>query len=181
MEQTDERKTRYREINDEHAKQLVEWWFNLQKRTGPRAALRRCSTPEDAALFPDTFKIKSIMPWISYESAAAIAGMLSHVNEKGFNDSRSLATKLAMSTESGRVPFSETRFRQLLSSRDWHEFYTRLRRAVKILDGNVHPLSVADVILRWDREYRLGMRNVHGHSLKFDLSNDYYTQLENTK
>lgn len=179
MEQSEEKKLHYRNIKEEQGKELIEWWRDLLTRNGPRAALNRCSYPDEVALHPDTFRVKGIVPWMSYEAAAVIAGILSHVREKdNRNMNRNFAATLALVQEGGRPSFSETRFRQFLSSRDWNEFYTRLRRAVKMLHGNVNPLSVADIVLRWDEEQRWGSGRGYGHSLKFDLSNEYYTQLE---
>ncbi len=178
MEQVEGKKLKFLKIREDQAKELIGWWHGLHKRNGPRAALKRCASPEDAALHPDTFSVKSIFPWMSYEAAAAMAGILSHIREVGERVNTGFAVMLAVpSGKGGRAPFSEARFRQLLSSRDWNEFYTRLRRAVKILNGNVNPLSVADIILRWDDEHRSGTRTQYGHSLKFDLSNEYYTQI----
>ena len=85
--------------------------------------------------------------------------------------------KLAKPSEPGATPpFSETRFRQLLSSRDWNEFYRNLRRAVQVLGGNVNPLLVADMILCWDKESLNQGYVPPGKSLKFWLSRDYYTE-----
>lgn len=179
MEQVPQKILRYWKIKEEQEKDILEWLHSLHKRSGQRAALRRCSSPAVAALYPDTFRVKSIIPWASYEAAATIAGILSHIRQEGEKINTEFAVMLAIpSGQGGRAPFSETRFRQLLSSRDWNEFYTRLRRAVKILNGNVNPLSLADIILRWDEEHRPGGIKGFGRSLTFDLSNEYYSQLE---
>jgi len=180
MEQKDEKKVKYRKIKDEQIELLLGWWNDLHERNGPRAALKRCASPEDASLYPDTFRVKNIIPWMSYEAAAAITGILSHIErEENKIINTPFAKTLSYNPEGVKPPFSETRFRQFLSSRNWSEFYTRLRRAVKALKGKVNPVSVADIIIRWDEEYRWGKnRSEYGHSLKFDLSEEYYSITE---
>jgi CRISPR system Cascade subunit CasB len=180
MEQKDEKRIKYKKLKDNQIEFLVEWWNDLHERNGPRAALKRCASPEDASLYPDTFRVKNIISWMSYEAAATIAGILSHVvRESNVNINMSFAKTLSYNPEGSKPVFSETRFRQLLSSRNWNEFYTRLRRAVKALKGKVNPVSVADIIVRWDEEYRWGKnKSEYGHSLKFDLSEEYYSSAE---
>jgi CRISPR type I-E-associated protein CasB/Cse2 len=177
MIETAEKFIHYYKLNDERKENLIDWWRGLHKRNGPRAELRRCALPEDAALHPDVFIIHRIAAFMSYEAAATIAGILSHVRVDNTNLNQPFAVTLGSSID-GRVKFSETRFKQLLSSRNWNEFYTRLRRCIKMFNGNVNPVSVADIILRWDEEQRYGSQKGYGHSLKFDLSNDYYSQIE---
>jgi CRISPR type I-E-associated protein CasB/Cse2 len=176
----DESKKPFKMINDEQSSEIIKWWKGLLERNGPRASLKRCSSPEDAALFPDTFQIKRIVsPWVTYEAAASIAGLLSHIRAEGESDNASFAQQLAgIQGKDQQALLSETRFRQLISSKNWNELYTRMRRAIKILDGKVNPLSIASIILRWDNEHHSGINRSYGHSLRFDLSNEYYTQLE---
>ncbi len=145
---------------------------------GASAQLRRCSSPEEVALQPYTYGLKQKMPnWISIESLATIAGILSHI-KSGELENISLAAKLAKpKSKNDNIPFSESRFRQLLTCKNWNEFYTSLRRAVKILDGNVNPLSIVDVILQWDEEQKDNFNKRLGNSLKFEMSKEYYTEL----
>ncbi len=178
MEKIKENKIKCRKINQETAEKLLVWWNGLLERNGPRAQLKRCTGPEEAALIPDTFKVKNIIKWSTYQAAATIAGILAHVRKEGLHVYSSFAKQLAQSAEgSSRAIFSETRFRQLLSSRNWNEFYTMLRRALKILNGKANPLYVADIILRWDDENRKNLVQKKTRSLKFELSHEYYTQL----
>ncbi len=179
MEKIKENQIKCRKLKQENVERLLAWWIGLLERNGPRAQLKRCSGPEEAALIPDTFKVKDIIPpWNTYQAAAAIAGILAHVRKEGLNIHNSFAKQLALSAEgSSRAVFSETRFRQLLSSKNWNEFYTGLRRAVKILNGKANPLYVADIILRWDDENRKNLVQKKANSLKYELSHEYYTQL----
>ena len=169
---------RYRQLRkEENRNSLLEWWRSLGNVSGARAQLRRAASPEDAILHPQTHRVTYIVPWASPEAVASIAGILSHI-KAGENDPTPFGQKLARPSEpGGSAPFSESRFRHLLSSRDWNEFYRNLRRAVQVLAGNVNPLLVADLILCWDKESRRQEYAAPGKSLKFWLSRDYYTEL----
>ncbi len=155
---------------------LLAWWRSMDDTSGARAQLRRCVSPEEAVLHPQTHHLTHVLPWASLEAVATIAGLLSHV-KSGEGDSASIGHKLAKPTEpGGSPPFSETRFRQLLTSRDWNEFYRNLRRAIQILGGDVNPLLIADTILCWGKEYREQGQAARAKSLRFRLSQDYYTE-----
>lgn len=161
--------------NEETRKELLQWWRSLDDVSGAKAQLRRCSAPVEAALHPQTYRVMQILGWASSEAVSTIAGVLSHI-KTGEDDPLPLGQKLAKPSEPGApAPFSETRFRQLLKSRDWPEFYRNLRRAIQVLRGQVNPLMVADVILAWDKESRRQEYLAPGKSLKFWLSEQYYT------
>lgn len=160
------------EIRDD----LLSWWRSMENSSGARAQLRRCASPEEAVLHPQTHHLRYVLPWPSVEARATIAGLLSNI-KSGENDPSSVGQKLARPSEpGGAAPFSETRFRQLLTSRDWNEFYRNFRRAIQILGGDLNPLLVADTILCWDREQQEQKSTAPGKSLKFWLSQDYYTE-----
>lgn len=178
-----EKKIRFHELRDEDKRhELFNWWLKLQSDNGARAVLKRCSSPFEAALQPGTYQIKNILPWYSYEALATSAGILAHIKSGVENHFYPFGYYLAHPAETGgRSPCSETRFRQFLSAREWGEFFTGLRRIVKLLNGKVNPIIVADVIFRWDREQREQKISKSVYSLKFDLSNDYYSEIEKYK
>jgi len=165
--------------NTSQQERLVDWWKELQTKTGNRAELRRCYNPEDAASKPDTFRLYNILgSFRSIESAATIAGLLSHLKPESEFDFSPFGKKLAKIREGGDRPiFSESRFRHLLKSRDWNDFYTNMRRAIVVLNGRVHPLYIADIVLRWDREQKPDYVNKPGQSLRFRLSQEYYNEI----
>ena len=171
----------YQLYNQETREELLHWWRSLKDVSGAKAQLRRCAAPEEAALHPQTYRVMQILGWASSEAAATIAGVLSHI-KSGEDDPSPLGQKLAKPSEpGGPAPLSETRFRQLLKSRDWSEFYRNLRRAVQVLRGQVNPMRVADVILAWDKESRNQEYLAPGKSLKFWLSEQYYTNAPKAK
>ena len=159
-------------INEEMQKIFINWWKKLQENNGERAQLRRCNSPEEAALHSETYRLKNMLPkWISLEAVATIAGVSAHIkNDTSLEFAKSLATP---KEKNGRVPLSESRFRQLLSSREWDELYRALRRTVSILDGNVNLVSFVNTVLLWDDEFK-GHYKRPGKGLKFELSRDYY-------
>ena len=68
-----------------------------------------------------------------------------------------------------------------MNSATWEEFYTNLRRAIGILDNNVNPLSVADVIILWGRDFKKiksGEYIKPGESLKLKLAREYYEAIK---
>jgi len=160
-------------MDDKTKEFLTQWWKDLQNDNGGRARLRRCQTPEEAALQPQTYRLKQILSWLPLEAVATIAGIAAHIKEvagEGFG--KSLAKP---KEKNGRVPFSETRFRQLLSARDWNELYRSLRRAVTILDGKVGYLSFVQTVILWNEEFK-GEYARPGKSVKYKLSESYYTE-----
>ncbi|HOO73421.1 MAG TPA: type I-E CRISPR-associated protein Cse2/CasB [Spirochaetota bacterium] len=177
MEKVAEKKSGYKKISEKEEKALFEWWHWLHGHNGQRAGLRRCSSFAQVSLHPETFLIKHIIPHISHEAAAVTAGILSHIDR---DDNKNLNKKfietLARSHRTGRPPFSETRFRHLISAHNWDELYSELLRAVKLLKGKTNPVAVADVILRWDDEFRsINNRNGLAAGLRFELSEEYFS------
>ncbi len=166
-------------INEEMQKVLLNWWTRLQENNGGRAQLRRCNSPEEAVIHSETYRLKNMLPkWISLEAIATIAGVSAHIkNDTSLGFAKSLATP---KEKNGRVPLSESRFRQLLSCREWDELYRSLRRTVSILDGNVNLISFADTVLLWNNEFR-GDTKRPGKGLKFELSRDYYETVINNE
>ncbi len=159
-------------MNEEIQKDFINWWKKLQENNGSRAQLRRCNSPEEAALHPETYRLKNVLPkWIPLEAVATIAGVSAHIrNDTAHEFARALATP---KERNGQVPLSESRFRQLLSCRNWNEVYRSLRRAVTILDGNVNLTSFVDTVLLWNDEFK-GEYKRPGKGLKFELSRNYY-------
>jgi len=165
--------------NTEKREQLLSWWRQLQDSPGNRAVLRRCRRPEDAASHSDAFKVHHILgKFCSIEAAASIAGLLSHIKPESEFDFTSFGKKLAAVKDGSEKPvFSESRFRHLLKSNNWNDFYTQMRRAIVVLDGRIHPLFIADIIMHWDKEQNSDYLKNPGNSLRFRLSQDYYNEI----
>ena len=160
---------------------LLEWWVWLDGNRGDRARLRRVESPDDLLFtgafsrflteMPDSWSDSGHLP-----GSALVAAILAQV--KGNVTSSSFATQLATPKESGDKPrMSELRFQQLQKSQDPTEFYRRLLRAVRMLDGSVNILSLADDILHWMYEYRKGVERNPQERLAFCWASDYYRTL----
>ena len=151
---------------------FLKWREKLQENAGGKSQLKRCNSPEEAALHPETHRLKGMLPnWVSLELVATIAGLSAHIrgeNKAGFIES--LATP---KEKNGRIPFSESRFRQMLLSRDWNELYRNLRRAISILDGSVSFISFINTVFLWNDEFREAYKRP-GNGVKYRLSRLYY-------
>jgi CRISPR system Cascade subunit CasB len=163
----------------EEAQQKLRSWFSwLQENRGDRARMRRAETPDDVVLSEPFFNFLRQMPevWALQQNlpiAAMIAAVLAHVKDN--DGKKSFAAQLA-STKPGtdRSRMSELRFQQLQKSRTPDEFFRRLIRAVKLADGQVNILSLADSIRRWMNEYRYGTSLKPFDRLAVRWANDYY-------
>ncbi len=145
---------------------VMGWWDNLSSSS--RAQLRRCATPSEVALHREMYMMRTLVPaWISVEAVATITGVLAHIRE-GREDMTPFIQKLAIPKErTGRAPFSENRFQQLMKCSTWDDFYTLMRRSIALLDRSVNPLAVADFIVLWGE---------HEKDFRFNVADEYYTE-----
>lgn len=141
--------------------ELRQWHTDLHaaRGHGQRAMLRRCTVPREILLLSSFYGFRSQLS--SYLSditlkddvnrslaMATIVGLFSHI--KNDNASHSFASQLyGVSHEKSPPLVSELRFSQLQKSRDWDEFYRRLRRIIPLLGNQVNLISLADNILHW--------------------------------
>lgn len=168
------------ELWTEDARQKLYFWFNwLDENRGDRARLRRAETPDDVLLTEPFFNFLRQMPdsWArqwNLPIAAMVAAVLAHVKEN--EGKKTFAAQLA-SPKPGtdRSRMSELRFQQLQKSRTPDEFFRRLIRAVKLADGQVNIVSLADSIQRWMNEYRFGTSLKPFDRLAVRWASDYYT------
>ncbi|WP_417607593.1 type I-E CRISPR-associated protein Cse2/CasB [Oceanimonas baumannii] len=151
---------------------LMRWWQammlteqelnTLNIRPAPtvyRAELKRAGTPEAALMtqgfralwlaLPDSARERK--PW-SMLAWAALAGVLSHVKQQ--DDSRSFAASLGkINPDIDKPKVSELRFQQLQGARTPEDFYRRLHRLIKQVNGKTHVASLARGILDWFDEH----------------------------
>jgi len=158
---------------------LLTWFNALGNNRGDRARLRRAETPDDILLTEPFFNFLHGMPefWAEQRNlpvAAMVAAVLAHVKKN--DDKKSFAAQLATpksGTDNARM--SELRFRQLQKSRTPDEFFRRLVRAVKLAEGTVNVVSLADSIWHWMNEYYYGTDAKPFNRLAVRWANDYYT------
>jgi CRISPR system Cascade subunit CasB len=188
-------------------KQLQSWhaWLGLAGNRGDRARLRRAESPEDILLTDAFFhflrKMDQAMPDWSQKmptlASACIAGALSHVktdkqtpsrihNSKDNTDAdrkiASFAEQLATPPEGkSKAPMSELRFQQLQKSPTIDDFYRRLIRAIRLLDGNVNIVSLANDIIHWHQEFNQAFGRYPAKRLVVRWATDYFTALPKNK
>ncbi len=142
--------------NSSVQKALLDWWRDLDEARGERAALRRAATPAAVAFSPTFHRLLHSLQRIAHpsaESLAVVAGVLSHIKEQ--DGSVAFAAQMA-SPKSGsdRARVSGLRFRRLLKIADREELYQPLIRTVRLLDGRVNLISLADGIYFWGENVR---------------------------
>jgi len=126
---------------------LRDWWSDLQNDRGARAELRRCATPNEAALVPTVNRLclkfgvgAKYLPRIG-----ALAALAAHIERIEVEDS--LAE--AMACGSDRPRLSEFRFRRLIQCQDLEELFTLLRRALVMLDRQANLQNLAYSLWFW--------------------------------
>jgi CRISPR system Cascade subunit CasB len=144
---------------------LLSWWEELDCARGDRAALRHCHNPLEVAFTPAFHRLKMrLEPFGSINQdkmvqLAIVAGVLSHVkkNKSAGQESdfrKSFAVQMASpSSKRGagkKACVSNMRFRQLLKIEDPDKLFTTMIRLVRLLEGSVDIVSLANGIYWWN-------------------------------
>ncbi|ABW68788.1 type I-E CRISPR-associated protein Cse2/CasB [Desulfosudis oleivorans] len=188
----------YYYLDAESCQLLQRWHHWLDNNRGDRARLRRAERPEDVLLTEAFFNFLKQMPnsWQEQKpifSSAAVAGLLSHVkadhqvvskgyqpkDEKKSKKMASFSEQLATSIKGDRGAMSELRFQQLQKSRTTDEFYRRMVRAIRLLDGRVNILSLANDIIQWHKEHDREFDRKPANRLAVRWATDYFSVLPN--
>lgn len=188
------------ELNTVEKQELQSWHKWLDENRGDRARLRRAESQEDILLTDAFFHFLERMDratpnWsqnMPMLTSACIAGALSHVktdkqmpskihNSKDVDSPKktaSFAEQLATPTEGkSKAPMSELRFQQLQKSPTNDDFYRRIIRAIRLLDGNVNIVSLANDIIQWYREFDKPIGRNPAKRLAVRWATDYFTAL----
>lgn len=172
-----------RVIKDEKIRhEIMNWWEGLQNNKGGRARLRRCREPIQVILYPSFYELNNAVPqWPERQGLglAAIAGLIANVDAsvRGMTFPQQLGTP---KEPGANAPMSENRFRQLIKSHDWPEFYQRMRRAILMLKRNVNILSLADYIWLFGKK-QAGDDMEPIQSFQFRMAEEYFKKaLQNT-
>ena len=172
-------------LTSEASKSLQKWYQGLDSSRGDRARLRRAERPEDILFTNAFFNFIQQMPEDFPEKTAysqrmfvkaAIAGIVSHVKEN--ETSGRFAQQLATAVKGQKAAMSETRFQQLQKSRTTDDFYRRMIRAVRLLNGRVNIVSLANDIIHWHKEYNQPFDREPANRLAVRWATDYYTTLQ---
>jgi len=188
------------ELNTAEKKALQNWHSWLDDNRGDRARLRRAESPEDILLTDAYFHFLQKMDQATSNwsqntpmlTSACIAGALSHVKtdkqipSKLYNNkdtdapkkAASFAEQLATPSEGkSKAPMSELRFQQLQKSPTIDDFYRRIIRAIRLLDGNVNLVSLANDIIHWHQEFEKPIGRHPAKRLAVRWATDYFTAL----
>ena len=172
-------------MKDEKTRDAIrQWWEGLETNRGARARLRRCREPLQVFLHSAFYELNNALPqWPKEQvmSLAAIAGLIANVNQpvQGLSFPQQLGTP---KDQGGSPPMSENRFSQLIKSRNWAEFYTRMRRATLMLKRNVNILSLADYIRLFGMEHYDNNSLEPSQRFQFRMAEEYFKiTLQNIK
>lgn len=188
---------KYKFLSFEEQIALKSWHQWLDDNRSDRARLRRADRPEDILLTDAFFNFLQQMSktWQDKHpmfTSAAVAGLLSHIRENKQDLSRgyqpkdknkprniaSFAEQLATPTRGEKPPMSELRFQQLQKSRTTDDFYRRVLRAIRLLDGKVNIASLANDIIHWHREFDNQVDRQPTNRLTVRWATDYFTALK---
>ncbi len=141
---------------DESSALLIAWWEALDEDRGGRANLRRAAAPSEVAFESSFHKLLGGLRRQGYSvgtdgamALAAVAGLAAHV--KSHIGGASIAQQMAMPRSAGAgARVSGLRFRRLLAVSDREELYPLLLRVVRILDGHVNLVSLANATFWWN-------------------------------
>ena len=177
--------TYYQQLKDEdECKAITAWWRWLNDNRGERAVLRRAAAADDILLTSAFARFLTFMParWRMARrlfDSAMVAGLLARVKVLETDNKKPFAKALALPKQGGsKAAMSELRFLQLQKSGDADEFFLRVSRAISLLGGRVHILSLADGILHWLLEYRRVVDREPTKRLAVRWASDYYSSFK---
>jgi len=174
---------KYWHFNADYHNNLKQWHESLYSHKGDRAALKRCTKPDDVILsagfrsiYQKLFGFKQATD-NQLIALACVAGVLAHVKEHD-EKAPTFASQMAMAkpgTDKPRV--SEMRLNQLLRSYSWDEFYRGLIRMVRMLDDKLDVISLAEAVFHWGKEFNGEFAKQPTKRLQVKWATEYYKVL----
>jgi CRISPR system Cascade subunit CasB len=145
---------------DDSSELLISWWEGLDQDRGERANLRRAAAPTDVVFGSSFHKLLGGLRRRGYRlgsdratALASVAGLVAHA--KLHVGGASMAQQMATAKFSGAgARVSGLRFRRLLAVSDRNELYPLLLRVVRLLDGRVNLVSLANAAFWWNERTR---------------------------
>jgi len=139
---------------DDSATILCSWWERLEQGKGERAVLRRASSPTEVVFSPAYHHLLDQLQkqeyTISREALASVAGLASHVKGNIGTDKRIAQLMARPRAGGGGAKVSGLRFRRLLAVTERDELYPLLIRVIRLLDGKVNLVSLANSAYWWN-------------------------------
>jgi len=146
------------QAGDGSASILRLWWEGLEQDRGERAALRRASNPTEVVFSPAYHRLFGQIQQQGFkmrrDSLAAVAGMSAHVKEdtgQGLTFAKQMASP---KSQGSGAKVSGLRFRRLLAVVQREELYPLLIRVIRLLDGRVNLLDLANSVYWWNEMTR---------------------------
>jgi CRISPR system Cascade subunit CasB len=142
--------------NETAREALLSWWRELKEARGDLAELRRALNPVEIAFCPAFHRLLHILRHVrkvSPNSLAVVAGVLAHVKEHDAGNSFP-AQMASPKQPGGPARVSGLRFRRLLQIGDRDELFLPLIRTIRLTEGRVNILSLADSIYFWGERVR---------------------------
>jgi CRISPR system Cascade subunit CasB len=134
---------------------LLAWWQALDDNRGDRAALRRCHSPDSVVMVPAFHRLvtelRGLGVAVRTDALARVAGLAVHV--KGHTESGRVARQMA-ERDNDRPRVSELRFRRLLAFTEADELYPAMRRTIRLLDGSLDLIDLAQSLYWWNDRTR---------------------------
>jgi CRISPR system Cascade subunit CasB len=145
---------------DESSGLLISWWEALDQDRGERATLRRAADPSGVVFGSSFHMLLGRLRGQGYPlgrdgtvALAAVAGLVAHV--KSHVGGASIAQQMATPKSPGAgARVSGLRFRRLLAVSDRNELYPLLLRVVRLLDGHINLVSLANAAFWWNERTR---------------------------
>jgi CRISPR type I-E-associated protein CasB/Cse2 len=138
----------------EAAEVCRDWWENiLPKYPGDKSRLKRAANCHIALTVPATHSLLKRLPTKQPQRELRIAGLaalLAQVDE--CPDKAQPMPKALAASKGERLLYSPTRFRRLLQADDADSLLQQLRRALRILDNQVHVPSLYEAMMFWSFE-----------------------------
>lgn len=130
------------------------WWEGLEQDRGERAVLKRASNPTEVVFSPAYHRLFGQIQQQGFrvrrESLAAVAGLAAHVKED-IGQELTVAKQMAIPKSQGSgAKVSGLRFRRLLATAQSEELYPLLIRVIRLLDGRVNLLDLANSAYWWN-------------------------------
>lgn len=143
---------------DDSAAILRTWWEGLEQDKGERAAMRRASSPAEVTFSPAYHHLLGQLQQHAYkanqDALAVVAGLSAHIKEDAASG-KSLAQQMASSRTIGSgAKVSGLRFRRLLAVTQRDDLYPLLIRIIRLLDGKVNLIDLANAVYYWNEKVR---------------------------
>lgn len=165
----------YFDKNSEETGILASFWGTLEKRRGPRAALRRAATFQEAVVEPAFWefaaKLKDAgfdLPEKDIPKLALLVILAARVKTQSATPVP-LARAMALPRSGDSPPVSRQRFKRLLAERDLERSLSLFTGVLRLLDSSVWLPELAWAVWRWDEP---------GDAIRFKMAADYFGNIK---